>query len=429
METLFYERLKEYFKDDYDLVLEKLKSESKKSFFINGIKANSDVILKMIDFNYQKTINPKVYYYDDEVSIGKTKVYELGLIYPQELSASLPALIADTSDVHLAIDLASAPGGKTINILNRLIDNALLIANEIDYKRAQVLVSNLERLGFSNVIITNKKTSDFHHLDGSVDLVILDAPCSGEGMIKKYPEIIKEYSLANINQCAKRQSEILEDAYRLLKKGGQLIYSTCTFAYEEDEKQVQDFLKRHRDMKLKKFKIADKEYEGMAKFTFLDDMEGQFMAYMIKEEEGEARQVKYKKTVSNKLVEDFIKDNLNLDNYYLYEQNGHYYLSLQALIDLKDHVLRYAIYLGDIIKNRFEPSHHLYRAIALKDSYKNVYHLSEEEYDAYVKGLELDADVKNGYYALFYKDMQFAYGKASNGKIKNKYPKGLRKTY
>ena len=162
METLFYERLKEYFKDDYDLALEKLKSESKKSFFINGIKANSDAILEMIDFNYQKTINPKVYYYDDEVSIGKTKVYELGLIYPQELSASLPALIADTSDVHLAIDLASAPGGKTINILNRLIDNALLIANEIDYKRAQVLVSNLERLGFSNVIITNKKTNDFH---------------------------------------------------------------------------------------------------------------------------------------------------------------------------------------------------------------------------------------------------------------------------
>lgn len=428
METLFYDRLKEYFKGDYDLVLDKLKTEPLKSIFLNAKKADRDEILNLFDFDYHKCgINPNAFIHECS-NIGKTKAYELGLIYPQEISASLPALIPDVKEVKLVVDMASSPGGKSINILNRLSDDSILIANEIDYKRAQVLTSNLERMGFSNVIVTNKNTKDLTVLNGLVDLVILDAPCSGEGMVKKYPEIIKEYSLQNIQNCAMRQEELLENAYSLLKKGGQLLYSTCTFAHEEDEEQINNFIFRHPDMKLKAFKLNGKEYSGMAKFTFLDDMEGQFMAYMVKESmDDKAGNIRYKTISRNKIVEEFIESNIDIHNYYLYNQNEHYYLSFMSLPDLKDHVLRYGIYLGDLLKNRFEPSHHLFRANCLKDRFKYCYELNDEQYDMFIKGLEIDADIKNGYVSIRYHGHLLGFGKTVNGKIKNKYPKGLRR--
>lgn len=428
---IFLDNAKQYFKDNYDKFVSLLDDKLTSAFFINEKKANKDKILDLIDFDYSlSNLNDKSYYYDFD-SIGKTKAYELGLIYPQDVESSLPATFVDTSNVKLAIDLCAAPGGKSINILNRLDDDALLISNEISYKRAGALVSNLERLGLSNVMITNLKPSYLaNKYHNTFDLVILDAPCSGEGMIRKYPIILEEYSNANIDNLAKIQKELLEDAYNLLKPNGQLLYSTCTYSFKEDEDQVKEFLNYHKDMKLIPLKDIDNNssiLKGTLKLSPLTNTEGQFICLMIKDNTGEINTPKYKKTVKNKIVENFIKDNLNINEYYLYSKDDHYYLSFIPLLDIENNVLSYGIYLGDLKKDRFEPSHSLYRSNLLINKFKYVYDINDDEYNTFISGNELKANISDGYYLITYNGLSLGYVKASKGSLKNKYPKGLRR--
>ena len=244
---VFLERAKQYFKTDYDMFVSLIDLKPSSGFFLNEKKANKEIIFEVIDFDFEPFFLNDKSYYSKEESIGKSKAYELGLIYPQDVESSLPISLIEKDDIKLAIDLCAAPGGKSINAVNKLDDNVLLISNDVTYKRASILSSNIERMGFDNCIITSLKPDYLaNKYEGLFDLVILDAPCSGEGMIRKYPEILDTYSITNINDLASIQKGLLESAYKLLNEGGQLIYSTCTYAYEEDEWQVDDFLKRHK---------------------------------------------------------------------------------------------------------------------------------------------------------------------------------------
>lgn len=414
---IFLERAKQYFKDDYDEFVSLIDLKPSSGFFLNEKKANKDKIFELIDFGFESfELNNKSYYSKEE-SIGKSKAYELGLIYPQDVESSLPISLIEKDDIYFAIDLCAAPGGKSINAINKLNDNSLLISNDITYKRASILSSNIERMGFDNCIITSLKPDYLaSKYEGLFDLVILDAPCSGEGMIRKYPEILDTYSVTNINELASIQKDLLESAYRLLNEGGQLIYSTCTYAYEEDEWQVEDFLNRHKDMSLVK---------PYKKMSFLDNTEGQFMALMKKEGTLTHKKLKYKKPINNKLVEKFIKDNINIDNYYLYNNENNYYMSLMPILNIDIGILRCCVYLGELKKDRFEPSHSLYRTNRLDFKYK--YDLSDEEYLKFISGEELSVNLDNHYYQVTYKDLPLGFGKCSNKQLKNKYPKGLRR--
>ena len=429
MNEVFEKRVKQYFGDKSDLFMSCMKEPCTQAFFINEAKADPETILSLIDFPYSESELSKESYYHNHENIGKSKAYELGLIYPQEIAASLTSIYVDPEGIHLIVDMCAAPGGKSINILNRIKDDVLLISNDVSHNRASILSSNLERLGFDNVIVTNKKCEDLaRQLADQADLVILDAPCSGEGMIRKYPEILDTYSIANIESLAKTQSQLLEEAYQMLKQGGQLVYSTCTFAFEEDEDQIASFLEKHNDMKLIPIEMDSvSKLKGTVKLSFLDHTEGQFFALLKKDGEGSLSHLKEMKTVKDKIVEDFIQDNLLLDHYYLYKNNEHYYLSLKLLPDIKGNVLRYGIYLGDLIKKRFEPSHHLYRANSLKGKYRYTYDLDEQQYDDFVSGKEIKASLDDHYYQLTYKGIALGYGKCVKGTIKNKYPKGLRR--
>lgn len=428
---VFLNNAKEYFKDNYDKFVSLLDEKLTSSFFINEKKANKDKIFNLIDFKYiNNKLNDKSFSYESD-NIGKTKAYELGLIYPQDEESSLSANYIDISNINLAIDLCAAPGGKSINILNRLSDDCLLVSNEISYKRAGALVSNLERLGLSNVMITNLKPSYLaNKYPNSFDLVLLDAPCSGEGMIRKYPIILEEYSNANIDYLAKTQKELLEDAYSLLKPSGQLLYSTCTYSFKEDEDQIIEFLNNHKDMKLIPIKDIENNVstlKGTLKLSPLTNTEGQFICLLRKDNIGNINSPKYKKSIKNKTVEKFIKDNLNINDYYLYSKDNHYYLSFIPLLDIDNNVLSNGIYLGELKKDRFEPSHSLYRSNLLKDKYKYVYDINDKEYDKYISGNELKANIDDGYYLITYKGLSLGFTKASKGVLKNKYPKGLRR--
>ena len=414
---IFLERAKQYFKEDYDKFVSLIDNKPSSGFFLNEKKANKDKIFELIDFKFEPFVLNNKSYYSKEESIGKSKAYELGLIYPQDVESSLPISLIENDDISLVVDLCAAPGGKSINAVNKLNDNALLISNDVTYKRASILSSNIERMGFDNCVITSLKPDYLaSKYEGLFDLVILDAPCSGEGMIRKYPEILDTYSVANINELSSIQRDLLESAYKLLNEGGQLIYSTCTFADEEDEWQVDNFLNRHKDMSLVK---------PYKKLSFLDNTEGQFMALMRKRGTLIHKKFKYKKTISNKIVDNFIKENINIDDYYLYNNENNYYMSLMPIINIDSGILRCCIYLGELKKDRFEPSHSLYRTNRLDFKYK--YDLSDEEYLKFISGEELNVNLDNHYYQVTYKNLPLGFGKCSNNQLKNKYPKGLRR--
>ena len=159
---------------------------------------------------------------------------------------------------------------------------------------------------------------------------------------------------------------------------------------------------------------------------FLDDMEGQFMAYMQKS--GSSSSIlPMAKTVKEPLVEAFIKDNLSLDKYYLYRQKDRFYLSLVPLPDLGSKIMRMGVYLGEIVAKRFEPAHHLYRANNLRKYFIKTYDLNDRQYDDFIKGAELGVDLSDGYYLLSYQNLALGFGKVANKRLKNKYPKGLRR--
>ena len=429
MKELFYQRCRDYFPDDYIKFIELLKQPCTQGFFLNTRKASREKILSLIDFPYSASNLSEESFYHECDNIGKTKAYELGLIYPQEIAASLSTRYIDQNDIHLIVDMCSAPGGKTINVLNRIDNNCICICNDVSHNRALILSSNLERLGLDNVVVTNKKCDQLaEQLNNKADLVILDAPCSGEGMIRKYPEILDDYSLNNIVNLAQIQRDLLENAYDMVKEGGTLIYSTCTYAFEEDELQIKSFLEKHDDMKLIPVELkSSSTLSGTVKLSPLNNTEGQFFAIMRKTGSDQNTNTKYLKTAKEKIVEDFIKQNFDFDNYYLYKYKDHFYLSLIPLLDLGNNVIKYGIYLGDIFNKRFEPNHNLYRANSLIGHYRYTYELNDEQYDMFISGNEIKADLSNNYYLITYKGLSLGFGKCSNNTIKNKYPKGLRR--
>ena len=425
----FLDRTKLYFGDRADEYLDLIEKPCSQGFFLNTKKAKREDILDIVDFKYWKTDLSDSSFYQDSDSIGKSKAYELGLIYPQEIAASLTTKFINKDNIKTVVDMCAAPGGKSINALNRLNDDVILVSNDYNHQRVSILSSNLERLGLDNVIITNKKCDVLaDELENFADLVILDAPCSGEGMVRKYPEIIDNYSIDNIKELSVLQSELLNDAYRMLKGNGQLVYSTCTYALEEDEHQIEKFLELHPDMHLIDLGNGySSSLKGTIKLSPLNNTEGQFICLMVKDNNSIVTKHKYLKSIKEKLVDEFIKENIDINNYYLYKHNDHYYMSLIPLIDLNYNVMKYGIYVGDVINKRFEPSHSLYRSNILRKIFKHVYDLSDDEYEEYIKGLEIKTNLKNNYYLVTYKGYSLGFGKCSNGQLKNKYPKGLRR--
>ena len=426
----FIDRAKSYFKDDAARYFDELKKPLTQGIFLNTKKANKDEILSLIDFEYSKSQLTENSFYHNHDNIGKTKAYELGLIYPQDIASSISSNFIKKDNIKIVVDLCAAPGGKTINVLNKLDDNCICICNDNNHSRALILSQNLERLGLDNTIITNQECEILSLLlENSADLVILDAPCSGEGMIRKYPEILDNYSLGKINSLASLQADLLEDAYKILKGNGQLLYSTCTYAFEEDENQIMQFLSKHKDMHIIKLpNNYSSTLDGTMKLSPLNNTEGQFICLMFKDSnDNKMNNLKYLKPIKEKLVDDFINQNINIDAYYLYKYNNHYYLSFNPLFDLKRNILRYGIYVGDIVNKRFEPNHNLYRSNSLRKHFKHVYELNDSEYEKYIYGNELKVNLDNNYYLVTYHNHSLGYGKCSNNQLKNKYPKGLRR--
>lgn len=370
---------------------------------------------------------------------GKSPEHVTGLIYSQEPAAQMVAQVAHPHEGMRVLDLAAAPGGKSTHLLSYLNNTGLLVSNEINNKRSKILVENIERFGARNVLVTNESAERLAKVFSSFfNLIVLDAPCSGEGMFRKQPDAMDYWSLDYPAQCATLQREILEDAVKMLANGGELVYSTCTWAPEENEEIVawllDEFPLELVDIPKLNGMTPGIDYPETARmYPHHFKGEGQFVAKF--RFVGEHKLPKLKPARSNltadqrSLWQIFQKEHLKVElKGDLQTFGDQLYLLPLGLPDLsKVKIARNGLHLGTFKKKRFEPSFAL--GLALQPSeVRNKLELSQQDFEVYVGGetLQIKESLPNGWYQLIIHGNGLGFAKLANQTLKNYFPKGLR---
>ena len=386
---------------------------------------------------------------------GNEASHLAGLYYFQEPSSMVAVAASNIEKENKplkVLDLCASPGGKTGQIACRVSEDSLIVSNEIISSRAAVLFSNVERQGFKNVIVTNEEPERLLVFEGFFDYVFVDAPCSGEGMFRRVPETINEWSEENVKMCAERQKEILSVAERLVAPQGKLVYSTCTYSKEEDENIVEWFLNEFNfelqdvSAEIKQATIPSQANVENAEFArkfmpHTGNGEGQFIAVFKNNDESRETQMHTKKhfraiedvgRTKRALFESFEDENLTsrIDGR-VYEVGETIYLvpqmfdsDLQTAVDtLKFNTI--GVKVGSLLKGRFEPNHSMFMAYA--DLFKNKIELEENELKKYLHGEELQTTLNvKGYGVVTVNGYAIGGVKIVSGRLKNLYPKGLR---
>ncbi len=395
----------------------------------NPLKIDETTFLNKMPFALEPVpwVKEGYYYQGQTDQPGKHPYHEAGLYYIQEPSAMSVVEELDPQPGEVICDLCAAPGGKSTQIAGRMQGEGLLVSNEIIPSRAKILSQNIERLGVRNAVVLNETMERMEQFFPSFfDRMVVDAPCSGEGMFRKNEEAVKEWSPEQVLFCAERQSMILNCAAQMLKPGGVLVYSTCTFSPEENELQIEAFLQAHPSFQLEATKrLWPHQVKG----------EGHFIAKLRKKHETDEKTRKYPQVLpvqASALTEwkAFYKKHLRTElsgTYVLFGE--HLYLVPKQMCSLdKMKVVRPGLHLGENKKNRFEPAH----ALALALQPQEVVQWQElETMDAaqrYLQGntVECDDD-KKGWILMTVEGFSLGWGKAQDGFVKNHYPKGLRK--
>lgn len=456
----FKEKMKKLMGESYQSLLDSYDQPESKGIRTNTLKLEPDELANKLPFETQ-AVNwcKEGFYIDHTVRPGKNPYYYAGLYYVQEPTAMAAVEVLDPKPGDWVLDLCAAPGGKSTQIGARLQGIGLLVANELVNSRAGILSTNIERMGMANAIVTNefpeRLVDSFYE---SFDKILVDAPCSGEGMFRKDPGALADWSLERVDRCMGKQEKILESAHRLLKPGGVLVYSTCTFSPEENEQIIEAFIEKYR-YTLQTIELPGITDHGRVDWTRKQQQEitktlrimpmtvkgeGHFIAKLIKSEGiAEAIDVKQgypksrlKKATRTDLQDyrDFAKNNLQAEFYQkiedrLYLLGDHLYaipaaIELERIANLK--LLRTGLDLGTFKKNRFEPSYALAMALKLSQA-KNSVDLNDEDLAyQYLKGEALNLQAPKGWVLVGYDGYPLGFGKASEGLIKNHYPKGLR---
>lgn len=380
---------------------------------------------------------------------GRHPWHHAGLLYAQEPSASAPAALLDVRPGMWVADLCAAPGGKTSQLAAALQGQGLLLANEFVAARAEILRQNLERMGVTNAVITNEDTANLAKaLPGQFDRVLVDAPCSGEGMFRKEAVAAAQHSDALVAHCAELGAEILENAAALLAPGGVLVYSTCTFAPAEDEAQIAAFLARHPEFTLCDlsgcgFGRPGEENRAPAGFAAgccrriwpADGGEGHFMAKLQKAADAEAPsppKVKPPKAVKPPAEwQEFAKAYFPALVSRPLAGAGEWLLlpapGSEGLNTAKLRIVRGGVLAGSVLKKRFQPAHALFMAYGADCTNREELTLADPRTAAWLRGEEIDAaTAQNGWCAVLVDGFPLGGGKVSGGRIKNHYPKGLR---
>lgn len=374
---------------------------------------------------------PEGFYYDPETRPGLHVYHEAGVYYLQEASAMAPVALLDPKPGERVCDLCAAPGGKTTQIAGRMLGRGFLVCNEINPKRAKILSRNIERMGVANALVTNEHPETLaSRFPGFFDRVLVDAPCSGEGMFRKEEAAVTDWSQETVQMCARRQREILDSAARLVRPGGRLVYSTCTFAPEEDEETVAAFLEAHPEftpepVEAPWFVPGENASYRMWPHKLLG--EGHFAAVLRKTqgESGEAPACPREKCP--KAWESFAKElDITLPEGKAVSFGQSLYWAPMELPELNRlKVLRPGLELGTERKGRFEPAHALalwLKTCAITESFPP----ESPEMKAYLHG-DVVPSGKKGWCLVQAGGYAIGWGKGDGSVLKNHYPKGLRR--
>ena len=398
---------------------------------------------------------PGAYFLRGDARPGRHPYHHAGAFYVQEPSAAAPAALLEVRPGLRVADLCAAPGGKSAQLAAALAGQGLLLANEYDAARAAVLRGNLERMGTANAAVTNLPTADLAAaLPGFFDRVLVDAPCSGEGMFRKEPAAAAQYTPRLVGHCAALGRQILDDAAALLAPGGVLVYSTCTFAPEEDEAQVLDFLARHPafslcDLSDLPFGRAgepgrtggDARAARCRRIWPADGGEGHFMAKLQKNAAAPApeavpRQARPGRQRPCPEWQAFARELFPAlaDRPFVLagERLTLPPAALPAALPLPaKSVLGTGVPAGRVQAGRrgalFTPAHALFMAWGAQCQNREELTLDDPRTAAWLRGEEIAArTAAPGWCALLVDGLPLGGGKASGGRIKNHYPKGLR---
>ncbi len=444
MMNVFFERMKALLGEEFDQYLETVDKEPYRGIRVNTLKISPEELRLLLPFMGEKTPFCSDGYYVSEEKLGKHPLHHAGAFYVQEPSATAAVTALDVHPGDKVLDMCAAPGGKSTQIASRLCGTGLLWSNEVVRPRAHILLSNIERMGIKNAVVSNMQADKLsERLAGFFDKVLVDAPCSGEGMFRKDKDAIFEWSLEHSKACAERQKAILDVSAAAVAPNGVMVYSTCTFSRDENEGVIEDFLKNHPE-----FELIDTGCSFGEPSRFGENMqlcrrifpyhggEGHFIA-KLKKNGGKPYRGKSYTYVEptkeeRKEIDVFISEILRNTGF------PHYYVIDDRILNLPDvellpdmagmNILRAGMKLGDFKKGRIEPHHNLATALT-PDQFKRrlILYSGDELTSRYISGEEVEIDrwIK-GWSVVTVDGITLGLGKASNGVLKNKYPKGLR---
>lgn len=430
---------------DYQNYVDSFSDASKRGMRVNQNYINYRDFEKCFEYPLKKIEGfDGLYTLETDKKIGNSVYHHSGMIYFQEPSSMLASIALDIQPNDKVLDLCSAPGGKTSQILEK-VKSEVVVSNEIVFNRAQVLLSNIERQGFRNSLITCLDAETLaEEFPNYFDKILVDAPCSGEGMFRRDPKTIEEWNESLPEYNHKRQIEILKEADKMLKTDGYLLYSTCTFNTTENEQTVIKFCNEYGyeicdiQDKIKKvtregFNInGNTELKKTRRCFPQDDFgEGQFVSLLRKTSENVFEE-KRKRTAfqelsrnEKELVKSFLKETIGRDDLFLIKMNGNIYVSDIEFPKVEKGLVSIGVKLGQIDKNRITPHHQFFKAYG--NEFINKVELSKEQAYQYLYGLELDNENGlKGYAIVSYQNVVLGGVKASNNSLKNHYPKGLR---
>ena len=443
----FVQRMKSLLAQDYAAFENAVNQEPVKAFRVNTDKITLSDFEKINVFSSEKIPFVENGFYLDFEKVGNHPYHHAGMIYVQEPAAMMPAECIDINPEWKILDMCAAPGGKSTQLKNKLGEKGVLVSNEFVPSRCKILTGNIERLGLCNTVTTCMDTSKLAKLyPKTFDLVMVDAPCSGEGMFRKDDVAITEWNLQNVAKCAERQTEILENAALAVRDGGYIIYATCTFSLEENEKMVDLFLQRHSEYELVQVNSKVKEhtvdgilFDGCHSKTInytrrfyphISKGEGQFAAVLhnTNGENYEAAKIKSQSQKVDRAVFDFLDSVLDYyepQNVKIYNGNPVYFT---PEFDVKDGTaFSCGITIGELRKNYIQPHHQFFMGLGKYFKRKIELKADSDDIQKYLRGEEFATDCDNGWAVVTVEECALGGVKVVNGRAKNHYPKGLRK--
>lgn len=414
----FEEHLNKYLsKNEIDLLLKSFSDEEKKAVYLNLNKCSKTDFLKLFpDLKKHPVVDNGFLFNKNTYELGKKIYHEQGMYYIQEPSAMLVANFLDPKPGEIVLDLCAAPGGKTIQSALKMQNKGLIIANDLSKSRANILLSNVERMGITNTIVTSLDFKNHcNKFSNYFDKIILDAPCSGSGMFRKLDTMKDDWTYEKVLKNAAIQKELILMCYSMLKDGGTMVYSTCSYSYEEDE-EIIEYLLSKTDAKLVNIPTFNGEFRSPAYketvhlFPSHFEGEGHYIALIKKpgkliptklESYELTRQIKSKGI--SKETNTFIVPGKLPENF----------------IDL---ALRPGLFKETQINGKIIPSHHFSHA----SNGENLIELTKEEVIKFVKGETINKKHPDGYFFVSYLGINIGVVYVLNNVLKNYYPKGLR---